>query len=148
MKFILIPLIMGLVGTGAGVGAAMVINRPGGPKVEEDAQKVAPTEFVRLHNEFMVPVIEGDRVDRLMVLTLSVEVDEGTKDSVHEREPKLRDAFLRVMFDHANAGGFDTDFYSSAGIDKLRAALREVAVVTLGPQTRDVLVVDLVQQTL
>ena len=65
---------------------------------------------------------------------------------VYEREPKLRDAFLRVMFDHANAGGFDGAFTNSNQMDVLRRALREVAQKTIGPTASDVLILDIVRQ--
>ena len=64
-------------------------------------------EYVKLSNQFVVPVVKGKTVVSLVVLSLSLEVPEGQKDAVFRREPKLRDSFLQVLFDHANIGGFD-----------------------------------------
>ena len=104
------------------------------------------TEFVKFSNQFVVPVMGDDNVQAMVVLTLSIEVSEGAKEAIYNREPKLRDAFLRVLFDHANAGGFNGNFLNSAGLDTLRSALRETAFTTAGPIVRDVLIVDLVKQ--
>ncbi|OSP54752.1 flagellar basal body-associated FliL family protein [Pseudoruegeria sp. SK021] len=104
------------------------------------------TEFVKFSNQFVIPVMGPTKVKSMVVLSLSVEVDKGAKDAVYEREPKIRDAFLRVLFDHANAGGFDGNFTSSVDLDILRAALREAAVGASRTSVRDVLIVDLVRQ--
>ena len=81
-----------------------------------------------------------------MVLSLSRETRIGMRTTVFAREPKLRAAFLTVMFDHANAGGFDHDFTSSARIATLRQALWEAGRPILGPDLIDVLVTDIARQ--
>ncbi|MEV8465957.1 flagellar basal body-associated FliL family protein [Fluviibacterium sp. DFM31] len=111
-----------------------------------DEVAALPTEYVKFANQFIVPLIEGDGISAMVVLSLSVEVSEGSKETIYNREPKLRDAFLRVLFDHANAGGFEGNFLSSAGLDGLRMALREIGQKTAGPIVQDVLIIDLVKQ--
>lgn len=102
--------------------------------------------YVKLANQFVVPLMDPDRVRATVILTLSLEVPQGSQDAVYAIEPKLRDAFLRVLFDHANAGGFDGNFLTSAGLDDLRDALLESAVASVGPAVKQVLIVDLVKQ--
>ncbi len=102
--------------------------------------------YVKLANQFVVPLMGPDRVRATVILTLSLEVPQGSQDAVYAIEPKLRDAFLRVLFDHANAGGFDGNFLNSAGLDDLRDALLESAVTSVGPAVKQVLIVDLVKQ--
>ena len=62
------------------------------------------------------------------------------------REPRLRDSFLQILFDHASAGGFQGNFLTSVSLDSLRIALKEAAIPQAGPAVRDVLIVDLVKQ--
>ena len=50
-------------------------------------------------------------------------------------EPKLRDVFLQVLFDHANMGGFRGAFTRSDVLEPLRTALREAAQKHLGKGT-------------
>jgi len=106
----------------------------------------ARTEFVRLNSQFVVPIVHMGSVRSLVVLALSVEVPVGESDAVFAREPRLRDAFLQVMFAHANAGGFDGSFTEAAAMAPLRRSLREAARTTLGDVALDVLIVDIARQ--
>ena len=112
-------------------------------KVEEAP---ATTEFVKLNNQFVVPIVEDGRVSSLVIMSLSVEVTLGTAEAVFSREPKLRDAMLQIMFDHANAGGFDGVFTDGANLILLRQALLEVARKTLNDSVKEVLISDIVRQ--
>ena len=87
-------------------------------------------------------------VASLVVLSLSIEVNSGETDKIYKKEPRLRDAFLQVMFDHANAGGFDGEFTGSNQMVLLRSALKEVAIKTGGSSLSDVLIHDIVRQDL
>lgn len=157
----LIPLVLALIGLGAGMGAGLVL-RPapepaadaepmaGDPAATEDHAAVPDPEtvpdYVKLNNQFIVPILEDGRVVSMVIASLSLEVTKGSTDSVYAREPKLRDAFLQVMFDHANAGGFRGSFTDAANLVLLRKALLEMAKTTLGAIVTDVLIVDIVRQ--
>ncbi|TCP39103.1 flagellar basal body-associated FliL family protein [Rhodovulum marinum] len=106
----------------------------------------ATSDFVKMNNQFVIPVVRTGRVASLVVLSLSLEVTTGGNELVYDREPKLRDSFLQVMFDHANAGGFDGAFTESGNMTMLRRALLEVAHQVLGDKVRDVLIIDIVRQ--
>lgn len=123
------------------------LAHPGADSQGLDQETAAgDVEFVKLNNQFVVPVVEDRTVAALVVLSLSLEVTLGTRAEIYQMEPKLRDAFLQVLFDHANAGGFRGQFTSSVNMDALRSALREVAMRTGGGDIHDVLIVDLVRQ--
>lgn len=80
-------------------------------------------------------------------MSLNVEVATGQSGAVFEREPRLRDSFLRVMFAHANIGGFDGQFTEAAAMAPLREALLEAAQGILGgSSTYDVLITDITRQ--
>ncbi|TDL90566.1 flagellar basal body-associated FliL family protein [Meridianimarinicoccus aquatilis] len=108
----------------------------------------APADFVKLANQFVVPVVVENDVDAMVVVTLSLEVEQGAQQEIYNMEPKLRDAFLRVLFDHANMGGFKGNFLNHLGLETLRTALRETGKKTAGPILYDVLIVDMVKQAL
>lgn len=103
-------------------------------------------EFVRLNNQFVVPVVREGRVAALVVMSVSLQVQAGTSEAVFSREPKLRDEFLQVLFAHANAGGFDGTFTSAGNLRALRQALREAASSALGDGVSDVLIIDMMRQ--
>ena len=114
------------------------------PRVEPAGEG---TEYVRINNQFVVPIVRNGTVRSLVVMSMSVEVDVGQNGVVFNQEPRLRDSFLRVMFAHANAGGFDGQFTEAAAMAPLRDALREAAQGILGrATTHDVLITDITRQ--
>lgn len=169
MMRLLIPLVLLALGLGGGVGAGLVlapsgeaampeaitapcgevaaavppeIGRGAGPSGGESAAH----DYLRLNNQFVVPLLQEGEVDSLVMLSLSVEVPAGQEEQVLLREPKLRDAFLQVLFDHANTGGFDGLFTAQSAMRELRAALLAGAQDEVGPLVTDVLILDIVRQ--
>lgn len=124
-----------------------------GPSATQEVPKTADGEtplhdYVKLNNQFVVPVVLNGQVASMVILALSLEVTVGGTEQVYALEPKLRDVFLQVLFDHANSGGFTGDFTSSKNMVVLRDALREVAIKTLGATVTDVLITDVARQDL
>ena len=173
MMRLLLPLILGLLGVAGGVGAALYLSpeitepdvddaedlaeemiEPCGPglssastetpRVPEPAEN--GTEFVRMSNQFVVPIVKSGRVEALIVMSLTLEVAEGRGDVVHEREPRLRTSFLQAMFNHANSGGFEGNFTTSRNLEVLREVLLDRAQGVIGPPVLDVLITEMVRQ--
>lgn len=151
----LLPLLLALAGLGAGAAAGLALRPAPEPPAAGDPQaESAPPapdpgvtpEYVRLSNQFVVPVVEAGRVAALVILSLNIEVTPGSTAEVFAREPRLRDALLQVLFDHANAGGFRGSFTDGANLVLLRRALREAAQRVLGDTVQDVLIIDIVRQ--
>lgn len=162
----LFPILLALIGLGAGIGGGMALrpdpeivaidpcgdmeaeNMHKEEKVAEDEEDAAESayEYVKLNNQFVVPDLEDGRVAAMVVLSLSLEATTGAREAIYAREPKLRDAFLQVLFDHANTGGFKGAFTDSGTMTNLRNALTEIAQKTIGDEINDVLVIDIVRQ--
>lgn len=148
----LIPILLALVGLGAGLGAGLFLRPPPEEKAvaaeEEHAAEAEklPPDYVKLNNQFVVPILEGGKVVSLVVMSLSLEVEAGNTEAVYAREPKLRDAFLQVLFDHANTGGFRGSFTDGSNLVILREALTEKAVGVLGSIVTDVLITEIARQ--
>lgn len=165
-----LPIFLALIGLGAGVGAGLFL-RPVPDAAAERAGDAAPSEdglgatdaehgtdaapengrqhqpeYVKLNNQFVIPIVEAGRVSSMVIMALSLEVDAGSTEAVYTKEPKLRDAFLQVLFDHANAGGFRGSFTDGANLILLRKALLESAQSTLGEMVTDVLIADIARQ--
>jgi hypothetical protein len=113
---------------------------------EPDTHSGVDNEYVKLSNQFVVPIMGSQRVEALVVASLSVEVVSGTTQTVYLREPKLRDVFLQVLFDHANIGGFEGPFTAGDRMDILRSALLDAARSVLGPDVKDVLITEIARQ--
>lgn len=162
MKKLLLPLLLVVFGVGGGAAAGFFL-KPEPPEVAEDGShdcpvlpegetlvaEVAPEtepEYVKLNNQFVVPVLKAGRVSALVILSLSVETSADQRAAVYEREPKLRDIFNEVLFGHANSGGFDGVFTDIAKMGVLRKALSEAAQSVLGGTNTKILITDLVRQ--
>ena len=113
---------------------------------DEGADGEHQPEYVKLNNQFVVPVVENGTVAAMVIMSLSLEVAPGSTETVYAREPKLRDVFLQVLFDHANSGGFRGTFTDGANLVVLRQALLEIGRRTLGDIVTDVLIVDIARQ--
>ena len=119
MLRLMLPVLLLLLGVAGGVGAGLLLG-PGdaeGPAASaqtsddadatddsgtaEGTRGTTPadgTEFVRLNNQFVVPIVRDGSVRSLVVMALTLEVDSGNNQAVFDREPRLRDSFLQVMF--------------------------------------------------
>ena len=165
----LLPSLLAVVGAVGGVGAGLALKAPeqasveihpcgpeGGDHEDAAAKKSSDDDhgdeendgydYVKLNNQFVVPVVRDSKVSALVVMSLSVEVKAGETNQVYSRQPKLRDAFLQVLLDHANTGGFDGDFTNGEAMVGLRKALKEVATKLGGPSVSDVLILEIVRQ--
>ncbi len=164
----LLPILLLLIGTGAGVGAGVFLRPAPEPEPVEHAEEGEETkahveehpkkaghgeddgpvgrEYVKMENQFVIPVVDDGAVSALVLLALSIELETGHREAIIRLEPKLRDSFLQVLFDHANVGGFRGHFTDKNNLDVLRAALREVAVRDAGSHVTDVLIRDIARQ--
>lgn len=156
MMKILLPVMLLLIGTGAGVGAGIFLRPPpaedelamqeGATAAYEDPSEEVERDYVKLNNQFVIPVVEDGKVASLVVMSFSIEIEPGNREDVFRREPKLRSSFLQVLFDHANIGGFRGAFTDNNTLDVLRASLRDVARRDAGEYVSDVLILEIARQ--
>lgn len=103
-------------------------------------------QYVKLSNQFVVPVVKDGAVSAMVVISLSIETTPAMSDTVYLLEPKLRDGLLRVMFLHSNTGGFEGQFTRGESMRDLRGSLLETARDILGPLVSGVLITDILRQ--
>lgn len=157
----LLPVILIVIGAAVGGGAGFVL-KPAPLPICEDADQLdcqpppevaeapePPEEekyYVSMKNQFVVPVIQNELVKALVVLSISVETNPNDNEIIFSMEPKLRDVFLQVLFDHSHVGGFDGAFTESNRLKVLKVALLEAAQAVVGPVITDVVITDIVRQ--
>lgn len=161
MMMKLLPLLLAILGAGGGVflgiathdthipeGASDCVspNDESGVQTALASPKPTKADFVKLENQFVVPVIRQQKVASMVVLSLSIEAGSGQREAILLSEPKLRDLFLQVLFEHANMGGFDGAFTRSQSMKALRSTLRDAARRVLGSSVRDVLITNINRQ--
>ncbi len=117
-----------------------------GKKAAEAGQEAVATAFFRFPSQFFVPVMHGDRLDGMMVLTLTVEMPADQQEAIFKQEFRLRDAFLRSLLIHANTGGFDGNYTIEPRMRRLRESLMKTAVEVTGGIVTDVLIEDIARQ--
>jgi flagellar protein FliL len=157
----ILPILLAILGLGAGIGGGIMLrpapamdggmegmahDAPSAADGHAEGHPEAAPEFVKLSNQFVIPVLEDGRIASMVILSINLEVTAGSTEAVFVLEPRLRDGFLQTLFDHANAGGFRGSFTDSANMVNLRSALMEVATATLGEMVIDVLIVDIGRQ--
>jgi len=121
----LIPVLLLLVGIAGGVGAGLVLAPeplacpeagdgeaapppegcppPPDPVVADESGGEggeAPAEFVRMNDQFVIPVLRDGEARALVVLSLTLEVEPGRTGAIFEIEPRLRDALLLEIEAH------------------------------------------------
>lgn len=169
MAKLLIPLILALLGT-AGGGAAAYFMRPSveatshaepakegahheadqGHEAEEstsDGHDVEP-DYFKIQQQFIVPVIHNGVMKSVVVTSLAIESNEAVRSEVIKKQPKLRDALLRALFDHATLGGFDGNFVQTGPMDLLKSSLTKTARDIIGPEVSAVLILEIGKQDL
>ena len=167
----LLPILLALIGTAADTGAGIFLAPAHDPAPAETAPAHGATEdahgggethavpaadgghgddggneYAKMNNQFVIPIVGDARVQSLVVLSLSLEVTSGGTEQVYDQEPKLRDTFLRVLFDHANVGGFEGNFTETRRLERLRRALFEAARNVMGAVVVDVLITEIARQ--
>ncbi len=156
----LLPLILMIVGGAIGGGVGFVMKPEPAPcemadqkaedcetkEMAEPEETEPEVDYVAMKNQFVVPVIQDERVRSLVVLSLSLETTPDESTTIFSKEPKLRDTFLRVLFDHSHIGGFNGTFTESSRMAVLRVALLEAAQSVVGKAVSDVLITEIARQ--
>ena len=155
MKIILPVLIVALC-AGVGFGAGKFLKPAEDVEAEQDQEEetvemeeeepIGPVEFLDMPNQFVIPIIKDGDVTSIAVLSLGLEVAEGTIASVNSLRPKLRDTFLQILFNFGNNGGFDGNFTEFYHVEALKQELLRNAHVISGPNVVDVLILDYLRQ--
>jgi flagellar protein FliL len=120
---------------------------PFAPAETHEKKKPSELAYVPIDKPFVVPVFKGEQMVAMVVMSLSVETETEAAPEVAAVEPRLRDQFLKVMFRHANSGGFDGSFTSGRKMEDLKSALlgaaREVMSET---PVEEVLITEIARQ--
>lgn len=168
MKKMLLPIIMLLMGLGAGAGAGLFMapnpsetsaSNDHDPHAEETAQSHAtePSDaahadaedgYYKFQQQFVVPVVKQGKMRRMVIMSLALVAPETLRPDLVKHEPKLRDALLRAMFDHATLGGFDGNFTENGPMAQLYERLLQASRAVVGTTVSEVLILEIARQDL
>lgn len=103
-------------------------------------------EYVTIGKQMIIPVVEGGETKALMLFELALDVPAGTSESFFSVEPRIRDAFLRVLFEMSYTGAFLSTYTDDRVVTELRQNLLAEARHQLGKSVADVLILDMIRQ--
>jgi len=157
MKSILatVLLLAGLAG-GAAIGWGVSPSRgaeDGPDTLEKPAQRQGPVQqepiggdFVRFERQVVIPVVDGDRTQALMLFSIALQMRPGAGEAVYAVKPKLIDAFLRDLFALSHTGAFLSSYTDERVLDEVRAKLLDSARAIVGEDVTDVLLLEVMRQ--
>lgn len=128
--------------------ASDILDKPAEAEESEDTQSQSkPVSYVKVGRQTIIPVLEKGETKALMMFELAVDVTSDQTDRALSMEPRLRDAFLRELFQMSYTGAFDDAFTEDRVIDELRRNLVRAAEEHLGKEAvNDVLILDVMRQ--
>ena len=157
MKKIL-PILIVLIAV-AGSGFAAMKIRGGGGKPEKvaiaedgtvhkvhDEEKKGDSAYFKFQRDFIVPVMRGKRVDSIVLLSLTLEMEEDSVEGARLLEPKLRDSFMKALLSLSHDGYFAGDITSPEVYETMQDRLKDAGKAVLDNNIYSVLVVDFARQ--
>jgi flagellar FliL protein len=115
---------------------------------DHDGEVSADHDYVKVGRQLIVPLVEGGETRALMLFELALDVPQAMSDRAYSAGPRLRDAFMRELFEMSYTGAFSQTYTDERVIEELRGKLRAAARRLLGNQVADVLILDVVRQEL
>jgi hypothetical protein len=141
-------------GTAAGhgaiesAGAAFATGYDSGASAGGDGEAGADREYVKIGRQIIIPVVNKGETQALMLFDLAVGVPSSMTERIYATEPRLRDAFLRVLFEMSYTGAFSGTYTDERVVEELRGKLRAAARRLVGDAVGEVLILDIMRQEL
>ena len=79
-------------------------------------------------------------------MNFSLELNDDAPTGVFTKEPKLRDAYMRVLLEMSSEGAFDGDLVSPDTYNQLRRNLLGASHRVIDEGVEDILILDVVKQ--
>ena len=113
-----------------------------------DGEAGADRDYVKIGRQIIIPIVKGGETQALMLFDLALDVPLSMTERTHAAKPRLRDAFLRELFEMSYTGAFSSTYTDERIIEELRAKLRAAARRVLGNKVAEVLILDIMRQEL
>ena len=110
-------------GTEAGAGDVGEKTAEKEEDVEDGEAEQSTSVYVKVGRQTIIPVLDKGETKALMLFELAVDIPPSENDRALAMEPRLRDAFLRELFQMSYTGAFDETFTDDRVIEELRRSL-------------------------
>lgn len=111
-----------------------------------DGEKAKIARYLKFKRQFVIPVMKEQKVGGLVLMNFNLELNEYAGADVFSQEPKLRDAYMRVLLQMSSEGAFDGDLVSPETYEKLRYNLLSASTRIIDEGVEDLLILDIVKQ--
>lgn len=125
---------------GAEHGGADGAGQQGGAEGERD--------YVKIGRQLIIPVVKDGETQAMMLFDLALDVPRTMTERTYAAEPRLRDAFLRELFEMSYTGAFSSTYTDERVVEELRDKLLDAARRLLGDSVAQVLILDIMRQEL
>lgn len=104
--------------------------------------------YYKFSREFVVPMIEDDRVQSLVILNLNLEVDTAISQELFSKEPVLRDNIMTTLVKLSSGGRTLNSITDVDNYETLRAMILTNLQNEIPVGIRNVLILDMARQDL
>ena len=104
--------------------------------------------YFRFSREFVVPVLEDDRVASLVILNINLEVDSSISASLFSQEPKLRDNIMSTLIALSGDGDTFRNITQVESYESVRSMVLMNLKSVVPNGIENVLIVDMAKQDL
>ncbi len=102
--------------------------------------------YMKFKRQFVVPVMNGGKIESLVLLNLNLELGAEAPGNAYTLEPKLRDSIMRELLTLSHGGAFSHDLTSAETYDKLQTSLLAASERVITEGVKSVLILDLSRQ--
>ncbi|MEM9234498.1 MAG: flagellar basal body-associated FliL family protein [Pseudomonadota bacterium] len=159
----ILPIVITLVAVGGAGFAAMTLKggpAPAAPSAKADGhgdghgnvkevqgeEKGSGFGYFNFRRNFIVPVVGSSRVEALILISVSIEMEEEKIEEAQLREPNIRDAFMKSLLAMSHEGMFNQDITNPDVYSEIQKRLMETAKVSIDQNVKSVLLVDFARQ--
>lgn len=114
----------------------------------EDSGDNGDLAFMKFSRQFIVPVVQLNGVNALVMLDINLEVSPSATDIAYAQEPKVRDALLSTLLQLSTEGAFNARFTDQGNMDAVRGRLLQAAKTVLHEDVHEVLILSIARQNI
>lgn len=158
----LLPIILVVLGVVGGAFVGVILKPAPEPAAEDAAalgdehaaeesaeHSVVPIEaagdsdYFPLTSKMIAPFNRANGRPAFVAVEITLEMEPGKSEHAKKHEPKIVDAFLRVIVQFAATGAFDDHGHAPHTLRELNNEFLKAAKAVLGPEVRNVLIANL-----
>ncbi|MDB2438720.1 hypothetical protein N9W89_08405 [Hellea sp.] len=112
----------------------------------KDSGSSSDVSYLKFKRQFVVPVMTHGKIDALVIMNLSLEMNSDAPGNAYSLEPKFRDAITRELLALSNEGVFGANLTSTESYEDVRSTLLSATKAILPDGIQNILILDIARQ--